>query len=77
MSVNFSNQYLWVLDTFPWYVWKSQNPTLIPIVIPSDKLQLLKKKLDDPLVSQFVKRDFIREIMGAVLVPYVKKHLPR
>ena len=40
------------------------KPTVTPIVIPSDKLQFLKKKLDDPHVSQFLKRDFIREIMG-------------
>jgi hypothetical protein len=33
-------------------------------VIPDDKLHFLKKKLDDPNVSQFLKRDFIREIMG-------------
>ena len=41
------------------------KPTVTPIVIPSDKLQFLKKKLDDPHVSQFLKRDFIREIMGS------------
>ena len=40
------------------------KPTVTLIVIPSDKLQFLKKKLDDPRVSQFLKRDFIRGIMG-------------
>ena len=40
------------------------KPTITPVVIPDDKLQFLKKKLDDPNVSQFLKRDFIREIMG-------------
>lgn len=40
------------------------KPTVTPIVIPSEKLQFLKKKLDDPNVSQFLKRDFIKEIMG-------------
>ena len=33
------------------------KPTVTPIVIPSDKLQFLKKKL-------VLNRDFIREIMG-------------
>ena len=49
------------------------KPTVTPIVIPSDKLQFLKKKLDDPHVSQFLKRDLIKEIMGAVFVPYIRK----
>ena len=40
------------------------KPMITPVVIPEDKLQFLKKKLDDPKVSQFLKRDFIREIMG-------------
>ena len=40
------------------------KPTITPVFIPDDKLQFLKKKLDDPNVSQFLKRDFIREIMG-------------
>ena len=40
------------------------KPTVTPIVIPSDKLQFLKKKLVDSHVSQFLNRDFIREIMG-------------
>lgn len=40
------------------------KPTVTPIVIPSDKLLFLRKKLDDPHVSQFIKRDFNREIMG-------------
>jgi len=40
------------------------KPTITPVVISDDKLQFLKKKLDDPNVSQFLKRDFIREIMG-------------
>ena len=40
------------------------RPTVTPNVVPSDKLQFLRKKLDNPNVSQFLKRDFIREIMG-------------
>lgn len=32
------------------------KPTVTPIVIPSEKLRFLKKKLDDPNVSQFLKR---------------------
>jgi hypothetical protein len=43
------------------------KPTITPVAIPDDKLQFLKKKLDDPNVSQFLKRDFIREIMGGYL----------
>ena len=39
------------------------KPMITPVVIPEDKLQFLKKKLHDPKVSQFLKRDF-REIMG-------------
>jgi hypothetical protein len=35
-----------------------------PIVIPDDKLQFLKKKLDDPNLSPYLKRNFIRKIMG-------------
>ena len=49
---------------------------ITPVVIPEDKLQILKKKLDDPKVSQFLKRDFIREIMGAPVL-YVKNHLQK
>jgi hypothetical protein len=52
------------------------KPTITPVVISDDKLQFLKIKLDDPNVSQFLKRDFIREIMG-VPVLYVKNHLQR
>ncbi len=40
------------------------KPKVTPIVIPDDKLQFLKKKLDDPDLSQSVKRDFVKEIMG-------------
>ena len=40
------------------------KPIVIPIVIPSDKLQFLKKKLVDLHFPQFLNRDFIREIMG-------------
>ncbi len=40
------------------------KPTITPVVIPDDKLQFLKKKLDDPNVSQFLKRDFIRRNNG-------------
>jgi hypothetical protein len=40
---------------------KMEKPksTITPVVISDDKLQFLKKKLDDPNVSQFLKRDFI------------------
>jgi hypothetical protein len=44
------------------------KPTITRIVIPDDKLQFLKKKLDDPDLSQSVKRDFIKEIMGGECV---------
>jgi hypothetical protein len=44
------------------------KPTITPIVIPNDKLQFLKKKLDDPDLSQSFKRDFIKEIMGGECV---------
>jgi hypothetical protein len=40
------------------------KPTVTPIVIPSDRLQFLKKKLVDSHVSQYLNGDFIREIMG-------------
>ena len=40
------------------------KPTVTPIVIPSDKLLFLRKKLDDPHVSQFLERDLNRKIMG-------------
>lgn len=40
------------------------KPTVTSIVIPNDILHFLRKKLDDPHVSQFLKRDFIRGIMG-------------
>jgi hypothetical protein len=40
------------------------KPTITTVVIPDDKLQFLKKKLDNPNVSQFLKRDFTREILG-------------
>jgi hypothetical protein len=43
---------------------EESKPMITPVVIPVDRLQFLKKKLDDPKVSQFLKRDFIREIMG-------------
>jgi hypothetical protein len=43
---------------------KKPKPTITPIVIADDKLQFLKKKLDDPSLSQYLKRDFIRVIMG-------------
>ena len=43
---------------------ETTKPTVTPIVIPSDKLQFLKKKLVDSNISQFLNRDFIREIMG-------------
>jgi hypothetical protein len=52
------------------------KPKVTPIVIPDDKLQFLKKKLDDPDLSQFLKRDFTREIMGEHVL-YVKNHLQR
>ena len=52
------------------------KPTITPVVIPDDKLQSLKKKLDNPNVSQFLKRDFTREIMGEHVL-YVKNHLQR
>ncbi len=43
---------------------KKPKPTMTPVVISDDKLQFLKKKVDDPNVLQFLKRDFIRETMG-------------
>jgi hypothetical protein len=38
------------------------KPKVTPIVIPDDKLQFLKKKLDDPDLLQCIKREFIKEI---------------
>jgi len=43
---------------------RKPKPTITPIVIPDDKLQFLKKKLDDPNLSPYLKRNFIRKIMG-------------
>lgn len=43
---------------------KKPKPTITPIIIPDDKLQFLKKKLDDPNLSPYLKRNFIRKIMG-------------
>lgn len=40
------------------------KPKITPIVVPDDKLQFLRNKLDDPDISQSVKRDFVKEIMG-------------
>ncbi len=34
------------------------KPKITPIVVPDDKLQFLRNKLDDPDISQSVKRDF-------------------
>ena len=44
------------------------KPKVTPIVIPDDKLQFLKKKLDDPDLSQSIKREFVKEIMGGECV---------
>jgi len=43
---------------------KRPKPTITPIVIPDDKLQFLKKKLEDPYLSLHLKRNYIRKIMG-------------
>ena len=40
------------------------KPKITPIVVPEDKLQFLRNKLDHPDISQSVKRDFVKEIMG-------------
>jgi hypothetical protein len=49
-----------------WSIVKMQKPKpkVSPIIIPDDKLQFLKKKLDDPDLSQSIKREFVKEIMG-------------
>ena len=44
---------------------KKPKPTITPIIISADNLEFLKKKLDDPNLSQYLKRRFIREIMGS------------
>ena len=44
---------------------KKPKPTITPIIISDDNLEFLKKKLDDPNLSQYLKRCFIREIMGS------------
>jgi len=44
---------------------KKPKPTITPIIISDDNLEFLKKKLDDPNLSQYLKRRFIREIMGS------------
>jgi hypothetical protein len=41
---------------------KKPKPTITPIIISADNLEFLKKKLDDPNLSQYLKRRFIREI---------------
>ena len=43
---------------------RKPKPTITPIVIPDDKLQFLKKKLEDPNLSLYLKRNYIRKIMG-------------
>ncbi len=40
------------------------KPTITPVVISDDKLQFLKKKLDDRNVSQFLKRFYLRNNGG-------------
>ena len=55
---------------------KKPKPTITPIIISDDNLEFLKKKLDDPNLSQYLKRRFIREIM-VVPVSYVEKCLQR
>ena len=55
---------------------KKPKPTITPIIISDDNLEFLKKKLDDPNLSQYLKRRFIREIMGST-VSYVEKCLQR
>jgi hypothetical protein len=60
----FPVKYLSVFNSITLCIRKKQKPTVTPNVIPCDKLQFLKKKLDDPHVSQFLRRDFIREIVG-------------
>ena len=40
------------------------KPKVTPIVIPDDKLQSLKKKLDDPDMALDIKRDLVKEVMG-------------
>jgi hypothetical protein len=64
MSVNVSGQVF--LSIYYYYIMRMEKtkPTVSRIVIPSDKLQFLKKKLDNPHVSQFLKIDFIGEIRG-------------
>jgi len=44
---------------------KKPKPTTTPIIISEDNLEFLKKKLYDPNLSQYLKRRFIREIMGS------------
>jgi hypothetical protein len=44
---------------------KKPKPTITPIIISDDKLEFLNKKLDDQNLSQYLKRRFIREIMGS------------
>ena len=44
---------------------KKPKPTITPIIISDDNLEFLKKKLDDPNLSHYLKRRFIREIMGS------------
>lgn len=51
-----------VIAEFKWM--EKPKPKITPIVVPDDKLQFLRNKLDDPDISQSVKRDFVKEIMG-------------
>ena len=46
---------------------KKPKSTITPIIISDDNLEFLKKKLDDPNLSQYLKRRFIKEIMGKYL----------
>ena len=40
------------------------KPKVTLIVVPDDKLQFLKKKLDNPDLALDIKRDLVKEIMG-------------
>ena len=40
------------------------KPKVTAIIVEPEKLEFLKKKLEDPDISQSVKRDFVKEIMG-------------
>ena len=47
-----------------WFILKKPRPKIKPIIYAEDKLKFITQKLENPSLSEFRKKEYIRRFLG-------------